>query len=72
MNKESKSIKKNSYNIKESYDKSINVYKNKENQKRLTIDISSKLHSQIKIKCAKNGINMAVQIRSILEEKFGG
>jgi predicted DNA binding CopG/RHH family protein len=38
--------------------------------KRLTIDISENLHSQIKVYCAKKGINMADEIRRLLEKNF--
>ena len=40
--------------------------------KRLTIDISEELHSQIKVYCAKKGLKMADEIRRILKEKFRG
>lgn len=39
--------------------------------KRLTIDVPSDLHVQIKIQCAKEGIKMADAIREILRQRFG-
>jgi predicted DNA binding CopG/RHH family protein len=41
-----------------------------ETMKRLTIDVSESLHKRIKTYCAANGLIMADEIRSILEEKF--
>jgi predicted DNA binding CopG/RHH family protein len=38
--------------------------------KRLTIDVSEALHKSIKSSCAIKGVNMADEIRRILEECF--
>ena len=38
--------------------------------KRFTIDVSQQLHSRIKVECAKRGINMADELRTILEREF--
>lgn len=39
--------------------------------KRLTIDVPSELHANVKAGCARQGIKMADAIRKLLEEKFG-
>ena len=39
--------------------------------KRLTIDVPSELHANVKAGCAQQGIKMADAIRKLLEEKFG-
>ena len=41
-----------------------------EAMKRLTIDVSEDLHKRIKTYCAANGLIMADEIRSLLEQKF--
>ena len=38
--------------------------------KRFTIDVSKELHSRIKVDCARRGINMADELRRILEQEF--
>ena len=38
--------------------------------KRFTIDVSKELHSRIKVDCARRGINMADELRRILEREF--
>ena len=38
--------------------------------KRLTIDIPSELHSNVKADCARRGVKMAEAIRELLEEHF--
>ena len=38
--------------------------------KRLTIDISEGLHRRIKVRCARDGTQMADVIREILERHF--
>jgi plasmid stability protein len=38
--------------------------------KRFTIDVSKELHSRIKVECARRGINMADELRKILEREF--
>lgn len=40
--------------------------------KRLTIDVPTDLHSQIKVQCAKEGVKMADEIREMLRNRFGG
>ena len=42
----------------------------RDKKKRLTIDVSSTLHTQLKISAAKMGETMAEMICSILEEKL--
>ena len=39
--------------------------------KRLTIDVSEDLHRRIKMGCASRGVNMADEIRGLLEREFG-
>lgn len=58
--------------IEEGKDKKNNIKDNTNSvkMKRLTIDITENLHSQIKIYCAKKGVNMADEIRHLLEIKF--
>ena len=41
-----------------------------ERTKRLTIDISERLHVRIKTRCAMRGQNMADEIRKLLESHF--
>lgn len=43
---------------------------NKENMKRLTIDIPESLHRQIKADCAMRGSKIADEIREMLKEKY--
>ncbi len=38
--------------------------------KRLTIDIPSELHANVKADCARRGVKMAESIRELLEEHF--
>jgi hypothetical protein len=38
--------------------------------KRLTIDVPQDLHKRIKTYCAANGLIMADEIRTLLDEKF--
>jgi predicted DNA binding CopG/RHH family protein len=38
--------------------------------KRLTLDISEHLHSRIKSSCAKRGLKMVDEIRTLLESSF--
>jgi ParG len=38
--------------------------------KRLTIDITHTLHTRIKSQCAIRGVNMADEIRKLLEKEF--
>lgn len=40
--------------------------------KRLTIDIPESLHRRIKTQCAANGLRMADEIRTLLENHFLG
>jgi len=40
--------------------------------KRLTIDVSAELHTRIKVQCALKGMNIADEIRAILEQHFPG
>lgn len=42
-----------------------------EPMKRLTIDVSVKLHTQIKSQCALQNLRMADVIRDLLEDHFG-
>lgn len=39
--------------------------------KRLTIDVSPSLHRRIKSQCAMNNLQMADEIRDLLERHFG-
>ena len=39
--------------------------------KRLTIDVPSSLHRQIKAQCALDGVKMADVVRELLESHFG-
>jgi hypothetical protein len=41
-----------------------------EPMKRLTIDVSGKLHKRIKMQCAMRGQNMADELRKLLETNF--
>jgi hypothetical protein len=38
--------------------------------KRLTIDVPFALHKRIKSQCAMSGVNMANEIRDLLEKRF--
>lgn len=38
--------------------------------KRLTIDVSERLHTRIKSQCAMRGANMADELRKLLENHF--
>lgn len=38
--------------------------------KRLTFDVSSDLHTRIKVQCAQKGVKLADEIRLLLEEHF--
>ena len=38
--------------------------------KRLTIDVPERLHSAIKMECARRGVKMAEAIRAILASEF--
>lgn len=38
--------------------------------KRFTIDVPQELHARVKIACAKQGLNMADELRRILEREF--
>ncbi len=44
--------------------------KEKGPMKRLTIDVSAELHTRIKVQCALKGMNIADEIRAILEQHF--
>jgi len=41
-----------------------------EKMKRLTLDVTDSLHRRIKSQCALKGVNMADELRLILEEHF--
>jgi hypothetical protein len=41
-----------------------------ERMKRLTIDVSERLHVRVKTQCAMRGVNMADEIRTLLETHF--
>ena len=43
---------------------------NREPTKRLTIDVSLKLHKRIKSQCAMQNLVMADEIRDLLEQRF--
>ncbi len=43
---------------------------NREPMKRLTIDVSLKLHKRIKSQCAMQDLVMADEIRELLERRF--
>jgi len=43
-----------------------------EPMKRLTIDVSLKLHTNIKSACAMKNLHMADDIRDLLERHYGG
>jgi predicted DNA binding CopG/RHH family protein len=45
-------------------------HRDTEPKKRLTIDISPSLHRRIKTTCARRGVNMADEIRELLETHF--
>jgi hypothetical protein len=38
--------------------------------KRFTIDVPVELHARVKIACAQRGLNMADELRRILEREF--
>jgi hypothetical protein len=38
--------------------------------KRFTIDVPQELHARVKIACAQRGLNMADELRRILERDF--
>jgi hypothetical protein len=38
--------------------------------KRFTIDVPQKLHGPVKVACAQRGLNMADELRRILEREF--
>jgi hypothetical protein len=38
--------------------------------KRFTIDVPQDLHARVKITCAQRGLNMADELRRILEREF--
>ncbi|MTW18799.1 hypothetical protein GJ689_21595 [Rhodoplanes serenus] len=38
--------------------------------KRFTIDVPLDLHARVKIACARRGLNMADELRRILEQEF--
>jgi hypothetical protein len=38
--------------------------------KRFTIDVPVELHARVKIACARRGLNMADELRRILEREF--
>ena len=40
--------------------------------KRITFDISEDLHRKIKLSCVSRGINMADEMRKLLEASFSG
>lgn len=42
----------------------------KTKMKRFTIDVPQDLHARVKIACAKQGLNMADELRRILEREF--
>ena len=42
----------------------------KTKMKRFTIDVPQELHARVKIACAKRGLNMADELRKILEREF--
>ncbi len=42
-----------------------------EPMKRLTIDVSENLHRRIKMACARDGLKIADEVRSLLEKRFG-
>jgi predicted DNA binding CopG/RHH family protein len=41
-----------------------------EKMKRLTLDVNENLHRRIKAQCAMKGVNMADELRGILEAYF--
>ena len=41
-----------------------------EKMKRFTIDVTESLHRRVKSQCAAKGVDMADELRRILEEKF--
>ncbi len=41
-----------------------------ETMKRLTIDVPASLHARIKSQCALRGVNMADEVRALLEQHF--
>ena len=43
----------------------------KESNKRLTIDISDRLHRAIKMQCAARGTKIADEVRELLIQKYG-
>lgn len=45
-------------------------HRDTEPKKRLTIDVSESLHRRIKATCARRGVNMADEIRELLETHF--
>ncbi len=45
-------------------------HRNTETMKRLTIDIPASLHSRIKVACARRGVKMTDEIRTLLETHF--
>ena len=43
-----------------------------EGTKRLTLDISASLHTHIKVSCAERGIQMAEDVREVLQKHYLG
>lgn len=48
----------------------VNDRRAAERMKRLTIDVSENLHMRIKSQCAMRGVNMADELRELLEAHF--
>ena len=55
---------------RQSADAWVNDRDSEEPTKRLTIDVPSELHRQIKSQCAEQGVKMADVIREMLERRF--
>lgn len=51
-------------------DEWVNERKIPEETKRLTIDVTRSLHTAIKMDCARRGVKMADEIRTLLEQRF--
>lgn len=48
----------------------VNDRQEAERMKRLTIDVTEQLHMRIKSQCAMRGVNMADELRKLLESHF--
>lgn len=73
MNRKTVSIKTKQQNkeaLQEAWVKKRETTEDSEGMKRLTIDVSTSLHKRIKTYCAANGLIMADEIRTILEQRF--